>query len=371
MKLRLLELLSICPPFFHQKHWLNWGIEYYRDEVNSDRSRQVGGISNDVRGAFPDGSIYNSFGAYIQDSFQISNKFELSGGLRYSRYSFSTHLEDPFGNFEDDFDNITGFSSARYKIKPGVNIVGSFARGFRAPNFNDSIVLQVSNSGMDAPSPGLIPEVSRNFELGIKLEKEQLSGGWFVYYNRMSDLIDRRLGLYQGLSFFDDNGNGLNDPEETTRIWQKFNVGRATIFGTELFASFRMNSFIFSGQTFFTHGENTTENEPMSRIPPFTGLLSVRWDMENRIYVESHVRISAKQDRLSQRDVEDSRIPFGGTPGFSTFGLKGVYAFSTGKIVLTFDNLFDELYKTHGSGIFSPGRHFAVSYHITSFSSNP
>ena len=355
----------------NQKHWLNWGFEYYRDKVNSDRLRQDNGISTEERGAFPDGSIYNSFGVYIQDNFQVTNRFELSGGLRYSRYSFNTRLEEPFGLYKDDFDNVTGFGGVRYKVRPGVNIVGSIARGFRAPNFNDTIVLQVSNSGVDAPSPNLVPEISQNFELGIKVEQEQLNGGWFVYYNRMSDLIDRRLGLYQGLAFFDDNGNGVNDPEETTRIWQKFNVDKAKIYGTELFASYRINSLLFSGQTFFTYGENTTENEPMSRIPPLTGQLGVRWDVADRGYVETDVWFAAKQDRLSQRDVEDSRIPAGGTPGYSTFSLKGVYAFSTGRIVLTFENIFDELYKTHGSGIFSPGRHIAFSYQITSFSANP
>lgn len=349
------------------KHWLNWGAEYYRDKVRSGTiSDSSGVISIEPRGAYPDNSIFNSFGTFIQDEYIINKQLDVKAGARYSYVSYESPLGAPFGTLKDNLSDLTGFTSISYKPTSSTNIVASYSRGFRAPNFNDTVVLKESSSGIDAPSPGLKPEVSHNVELGLKIENEKTRGGWFVFYNRMNGLIDRRLGTYQGLEFFDRNGNRQLDPGEEP-IYQKFNVGKAEIYGTEMHASYRLNVFTLSGQMFYTYGENITEKEPMSRIPPLMGQIGLRWNKSENWWIEANTRFAAKQDRLSQRDIDDTRIPDGGTPGYKTFNVKGMYKIPSGRIVIVFENIFDELYKTHGSGIYFPGRHIAVSYQITPF----
>ncbi len=348
------------------KHWMNWGVEYYLDLVGSTREIEENGAISFERGAFPDDSEYRSLGVFVQDNYIMTDRLELEAGLRYSFYSYESQLEEPFGLLDENLNNLTGFASIKYRLVPKLNIVGTFARGFRAPNFNDTVVLQFSNSGVDAPSPGLDPEISKTFELGLKVSDTNLQAGWFVYFNRMTDLIDRRFGTYAGLTFFDDNGNGVRDSNEGP-VFQKFNIGTANIFGTEMYANYTMNGLEWSGQLFFTHGENTTDNEPLSRIPPITGQAGLRWYRSDQWLLEAQFRFAGKQDRLSQRDILDSRIPVGGTPGYKSVDLKSVFTIPSGRLVLSFDNIFDELYRTHGSGIYSPGRNVALSLRFNPF----
>ncbi|MFC1556622.1 TonB-dependent receptor domain-containing protein [candidate division KSB1 bacterium] len=346
---------------FRTTHWLNWGAEFYRDKIKSSRTETTDGVSLKDRGAFPDNSKYDSFGVYFQEDYIRNEKLDIGIGLRYSYFQYESPLEEFGGMVKDNFSDLTGSLSVSYNTTDYLNFIGSVSRGFRAPNFNDTVVLKFSNSGVDAPSPNLVPEKSINIEAGMKLDSEVSEGGLFVYYNRMSELIDRRFGVYGGKSYFDENRNGIFDPGEAP-IFQKFNVGTAEIYGTETYGSYRSDPFIISGHLFYTFGENITEKEPMSRIPPLMGKLSLQWYPRQNYWFETYARYAAKQDRLSERDVLDSRIQDGGTPAYFTLNFRSMYQLDSHKIVLRFENVFDQLYKEHGSGIYSPGRSFSVMY---------
>ena len=73
--------------------------------------------------------------------------------------------------------------------------------------------------------------------------------------------------------------------------------------------------------------------------------------------------VAAEQDRLSSADARDTqRIPPDGTPGFAAYhfraGWRPVAGFSlTGAI----ENLTDEDYRIHGSGLNEAGRNFILA----------
>ncbi len=68
------------------------------------------------------------------------------------------------------------------------------------------------------------------------------------------------------------------------------------------------------------------------------------------------------QDRLSEGDRKDRRIPEGGTPGYAVFGISGGYRIYKGlDATLVAENLGNEKYKTHGSGVYGPGTNVMVS----------
>ena len=347
-----------------EKHIIKGGIEYYRDIVRSSGKKIKIDSSEEIRGDFPDKSIYNSGGIYIKDEYLYSKKLNLTAGLRYSYFAFKSPLEAPWGTYSQNFGNLSGLIGLSYKPDERLNITCSYSRGFRAPNFNDTVVLKVSNSGVDAPSPYLKPEISNNFELGLKINDKKLAGGMFLFYNRLTNLIERKYGYYQGLPFFDENNNGIKDKGEVP-IFQKFNTGKSYICGSELYFSFKASSsIILNGNCFYTYGENISLKEPMSRIPPFMGKFGIRWYKTRNLWIETFLRFATKQDRLSQRDILDTRIPEGGTPGYKTVNIKGGIEFSSLKLNIIFENIFDELYKEHGSGIYSPGRNLSISINV-------
>jgi len=348
------------------RHALRWGLEYYRDRVGSRRREIEPDTTVQVRGAFPDGSIYSALGVFVSDDFTLASRTDLSAGLRASQMRLRSPLGETYGEYEDTFHNLTGNVGFSHRLRPWLNLVGSLSRGFRAPNFNDTVVLKATNSGVDAPSPGLRPEISTNYELGAKIESDGNDIEAWLYYTSLVDLIDRRPGTYLHpatgleLDFFDEDGDGVRDPGEPP-IYQKQNVQRAFIRGVEIQGRWLVApGWRLRANAFYTYGQNLTAGEPMSRIPPLMGLAGIQWQREETA-LELFVRAAVAQRRLSTRDHDDSRIDPEGTPGWSDWNIRGRRSFGPVHLDITLGNVFDHAYKEHGSGVYNPGRYLVIA----------
>jgi len=342
-------------------HLVVFGGEYYYDDIGSRRSRTSDNQTETIRPTYPDNSKYHSTGLFLQDEFSITGNMTLTGGARWSYIRMESPLEEPFDTLDEVYDDLTGSVALSYRIIPTVNLIARWSRGFRAPNLNDAAVLKVSSSGVDAPSIGLEPEKSNNYELGIKVRDSWLSGNFFVHYNQLSSLINRRPGTYDGKTFLDENGNGVKDNGEFD-IFQRRNVGRARIYGFESEAAVEFSDrWQARFNCFWTFGENQTDNEPLSRIPPLMGMVAVKMKTSSSTWIELYSRMAAAQRRLSQRDIDDTRITFGGTPSWITLNFRTEATWRDVTINVILDNVLDAAYKEHGSGVYSPGRGVTIS----------
>jgi hemoglobin/transferrin/lactoferrin receptor protein len=340
---------------------LSVGIEYYADRIDSRQTETDGNETIKIRPTYPDGSEYRSFGVSAQDRWTLAYNATATLGVRYSRFSLDTPLGEPFGDWTEDYEDATGSVQLCYQPDPAVNVVGGWSRGFRAPNLNDVSVLKYSSSGVDAPSPGLNPEYSHNVEIGTKVRTQNARGSLFLFYDRMNGLIDRVPGTYDGKTFFDENGNGIQDPGEFD-IYQRRNVADARIYGFEYESRIAVASQWESRATIaWTRGENLTDGEYLSRIPPLMGSLALRYQPAIHVWVEPIVRWADAQRHLSARDRDDTRIDPNGTSGWITFGVRGAITLRTVILNISLINLNDVAYKEHGSGVYSPGRGVVVT----------
>jgi hemoglobin/transferrin/lactoferrin receptor protein len=101
---------------------------------------------------------------------------------------------------------------------------------------------------------------------------------------------------------------------------------------------------------------------------PLTWQLGTRWTCEAcHFHIEGLIRAAQIADKLSTRDHADtSRIPPGGTPGFSVFDLRAAWQMDAStEITLAIENLLDEDYRIHGSGTNMPGRNFIIAVNKT------
>lgn len=342
-------------------HLITLGGEYYYDKINSENFDVENGNREIVTPTYPDNSKYYSTGIFAQDHWSLRDDLSLELGIRYSYIKTNSPLEYPFDNLVNDFSDVTGAIALSYRPTAYMNLIARWARGFRAPNLNDAVVLKYSSSGVDAPSPWLEPENSNNYELGVKLQIEKADGGLFVYYIQINDLIDRLPGTYNGLSFYDENDNGVQDPDEYD-IYQKFNVGEGYIYGFETDVEWRPNNrWTAGGDLSWTYGENKTNNEPLSRIPPLMGRAFVRYAVRQNLRCEMFIRAATEQARLSQRDIDDTRIGPEGTAGWTTLNFRSKLELGTIDINLLLGNISDKAYKEHGSGIYSAGRNISLT----------
>jgi outer membrane receptor protein involved in Fe transport len=115
----------------------------------------------------------------------------------------------------------------------------------------------------------------------------------------------------------------------------------------------------------YTWGEQEvsgSDSEPADRIPPLSGRLELSHDAGGAYRLDNWIRFAAGQDRLSARDLRDSRIDPQGTPGWVVIGARLQREFSANwQASITLDNLLDQRYRVHGSGLDAPGRNVIIS----------
>jgi len=352
--------------------YLTYGVDWYYDDVDASAVR-IDETTNTVTERipqFPDDATYQRVGAFLQWDLALTDRLTAISGARYSNIDAgaTVALFDPTSpGFPLDppvltpigpsFQDWTGSVGLTYELCCDLHLVGSVSEGFRAPLLDElTSVSSNVNEGVDLPTLGLRPERSINYECGVKLNGSRLRGEAFYFWTDIDGLIDRVL-------VGTDIGDPL-DPNDDVNFFQRRNVGSANINGLELAGEYLIGTnWAAYGNFFYTYGLNRTADEPLSRIPPAQGVLGLRWreavDLgrtTGRNWLTLYAWMVGQQDRLSERDMRDSRIPEGGTPGFATINMRaGRYLGRNQLVSVGLENIFDKAYRVHGSGVDGPG----------------
>ncbi len=334
---------------------LNYGFDAQRDSIDSSgqNTHLLTGQIDATAGKFPDDASYRGIGVFAIGDLTVSDNHGIQLGVRQSWVSIEGML-DPIGFATLDAQKFTPSLAWRGNFS-NWTVTSSISQGFRTPNIEDAFSVGFSSVGFDAPNPQLGPETVWNYELGLRWRTQQHQFQITTYTARFEDLIERVPGQYLGESQFQGES-----------VFVLNNVGRAQVDGISVSGITEFGSNLeLQADLAWTEGTQTDLNEPMTRIPPFRGNLDLngQWRKHHGTF---SVNWSARQDRLSQNDINDSRIPVDGTPGFVAFHLR--YATQLTKhlgIKAAVENLFDRLYKMHGSGIYEPGQRFTLSLRAT------
>ncbi len=312
------------------------GVDWYHDDVDS-RSVGTGLI-------VPDDAYYERIGAFINWDVALTDRLDAVAGVRYELIdtggtpSFSGQPVFLKTNFRDWVGQV-GFV---YEINPALHLVGSISEGFRAPNLDDLMANNpnVLQNGQSVPSLGLIPERSITYEIGLKTDSDRLRTQTYVYW---TDLQENMVSVANAPNNF---GTANQD---------------SYIQGLEMDGEYLLqNGWSMYGNFWYTYGRNMVTGAPLSRVPPPQGIFGLRWrDPRLRSYFAIYTWMSRHQNRLDTvRDVTDERIPLGGTPGFATLNLRMGRTFgqtNRHRVSLSLENITDQPYQVHGSGILGTG----------------
>lgn len=329
-----------------------FGGDFYYDWISSSRKFENSETDQDIifpRGLYPDGSSAYTVAFYNSNLYTI-NRWIFQLGWRYN-FTSNTAMDDMFGDLSLTTSSLIWNGSINYKFNMN-SIYLAINTGFRAPNINDISSLGDFDYGTEIPPSNLQPETSLNYELGYKLSLNSFSINIAAFYSQISNLISRVPSTYRGDLLIDD------------KVYTKENVGEAFVTGFEMDFEAKINrNFSFIGNLSYTYGQSVTNDEPFRRIPPLFGNLSLRYDKSD-YYVTLQALAAGKQDRLSNGDIDDHRIADGGTPGWYILNINGGYRWKSVGVKLSFNNIFNEAYRMHGSGIDAYGRHIAGSVRL-------
>ena len=93
----------------------------------------------------------------------------------------------------------------------------------------------------------------------------------------------------------------------------------------------------------------------MRRIPPMNGRLGIAFH-QKQFFVRPELLFASKQDRLAQGDKDDNRIGKDGTAAWQIINIQSGFTHKWLTINLSLQNLTNQDYRTHGSGINGVGR---------------
>jgi len=270
-------------------------------------------------------------------------------------------------NLEGSNSAVTGSANLVFHVTSHINVIGSVIRGFRAPTIDDVCVFDARNQGLEVPNPDVGPERIATYEGGVKFSTARLSGSVFYYHSQLTDLLLRTDGTFNGLAFFDLNGNRIQDASEVA-VLKKENIGEATIDGVELDSSYVFRpGFRLFGNFTWTVGDDTIKDVPLRRIPPVFGTFGFRWSSRagRHPWTEIVYHFAGSQTRLNPSDISDSRIGPEGTEAFNVFHVRsGMSVADIFRFTVAVENLFDESYKYHGSGLYRPGRQLVAGMEL-------
>lgn len=347
-KIRTLGLTADISSVLSKSWTANSGIEIYHDLVGSTRNEIANsgtGSSVSKRGLYPDKSKSGNYSLYTLQHLNIGN-WIIDGGIRFN--SFRINISDiTLGDVEISPSALVINAAIMYNFNQVHHVYTNFSQGFRAPNIDDMGTLGIVDFRYEIPAYDLSPEKSENFELGYKVNLPKFNGTIAAYRMNLNQLITRV--KVEG-EFID-----------SYQVYKKENVEEAYIQGIE--AAFNWNPLICleinSGIT-STYGQNVTKNEPLRRIPPLNGRVAGTYRIGN-FFSSAELLFASKQDRLAAGDISDNRIPAGGTPGWEVVNFYAGYQIKSVRLNAGLQNILNEDYRTHGSGINGVGRSIWVS----------
>lgn len=349
-------------------HWV-YGADYYRDEVDSHgrHYKAAGALSKtDVQGPVADDAAYDLFGAFVQDTVPLFNEaIELTPGVRYAFAQLdAARVLDPVSGEavarRDDWAAVVGSLRAlaplgaarRHAVFAGVS------QGFRAPNLSDLTRLDSARSTeLETPVARLDPERFVSAEVGARWQGERLSAEVAAYYTWIEDLIVRA-----------PTGVVVDELDEVT----KRNAGNGHVTGVELTLGYQVaedwhvrfaGSWMDGEVDAYPTSTPVLARDDLSRLMPLTGEAAVRWQPAGAAFwLEAAVDAAAKANQLSADDERDTqRIPPGGTPGYGVLALRGGVAVAEAlQLTLMLENVTDEDYRIHGSGVNETGRNLVL-----------
>ena len=175
---------------------LLWGLDYSQEENEIaaafidpeafDANQELNII--DEFSLFPPYEV-EKLGLFAQASWDISEQFQISGGVRYDdidfslddfqlAFAFPREREGGSGG-EDDISFNVGLL---YRPTPGIGVFANFSQGFSIPNLGSAIIGGAPDFDIDNDLL-FQPQSVDNFELGARAEFDNIQAGISGFYS--------------------------------------------------------------------------------------------------------------------------------------------------------------------------------------------
>jgi hemoglobin/transferrin/lactoferrin receptor protein len=350
------------------------GVDAARDITGGDNVRfrtwydangaPVAPTARRVTASLPDGR-FDNYGAYSQSEWYLHPRWTLHAGARYTHYHYRTDygLAAPasgapgstdtyFQALKIDDDAVSGSVGLVFSPIQDVHVSAHVANGYREPNAQERFFNGPASVGLVLGDPGLVPEKSVSYDLGLRWGPGDLAFSGNLFYSTYQDLIDALPagpGTYQYTNVSDARIYGW-EGEGEWRFLHAWNF-RAEV-------SDAIGDITSAGAIQALYGVNR-DQAPLPNVPPIRGGASLRWsDPKGRFWVEPAARWAWRTSRLP--------LALNGVPQFSEFKPEWIVGDLTAgarmpwgqKLVAGARNFTDTPYRAALASVDDPGINF-------------
>ncbi len=363
-----------------QKKWgsrmvLFYGFEGVFDYVGSNAFREsiVDGSKSIINPRYPDKSTWQTYGAYLSSKFELTEKWTLNSGVRYSFYDIEAKFDTTLFTFPStEVSNLNGALNGSLGLVFNPSVYAQFyfnvSTGFRAPNIDDiGKVFDSEPGSVIVPNVDLKPEYAYNAEIGfVQAIKSRFKIDGAVYGTYLKDALARSTYQFNGQDSI--VYEGVN-----SQVLAIQNISNAYVYGVQggvefVFGKGLALKSMISYQKGFEYNIDSAAYFPKSHVAPLFGRTSLGYKRRH-LHIEFYVVYQAKMEHddmplLERGDYEyatdENGLTF--TPSWYTLNIKGAYFFNKHlSLNLGLENITNQLYRTTGSGISAPGINFTAS----------
>lgn len=353
-----------------EKHELHYGLEsIYNDVTSSAKVTDIfTGVETPTAPRYPDGgSTMLTSAIYFSHSWEISEKYILTDGIRFNYVDLTSEWKDtslfhfPFSSVKQKNNALNG--SIGFVAMPGqgwrFTLLGS--SGFRAPNVDDMGKVNESSQGaLIVPNPALSPElaysgdcgISKNFSGKVKLEA-------VYFYTLLKNVIVVKDDKFNGADSILYDGI-LSKVQSAQNADEAYIQGFSASFMADFDEHFSLRSSVNYTYGIYRDKQNDTL-VPMDHIPPVFGQTALihrckKFESEFSVRYNGWKRL--EDYSLSGEDNLPQATAFG-MPSWYTLNFKTAFEVNRHmKLIVGMDNILDMHYRTFASGVSAPGRNF-------------
>jgi len=192
--------------------------------------------------------------AFLQDSYNVTDAFNLSAGIRIDYIKFSNGefiLTNPtattsFMNLfagplkSYDWTKVTPKVTAQYKFADNTKIYAAYSQGFRAATLDDLTRPGLIKLGFKNANPELKPEQIDNYEFGLNYDvNKQFFVMPSVYYMEGSDFM-----------YYISTGKTVNISGKNRPIIIKDNITKVRFYGADVDVKYFMTANLYASANY-------------------------------------------------------------------------------------------------------------------------
>jgi outer membrane receptor protein involved in Fe transport len=285
-------------------------------------------------------SKYQEYAAFGTVTWNLSEAFDVSAGLRYAHNSqekavigsgtLGSRLNDPLRKSTDDV--VTYLANARYHFSDNATGYVRYATGYKAGGPNAVVLDQISGAQL-SPST-LEAETLDSYEIGFK-----------------ADTADRLLSMDIAVFYTDWEDIQVSTQRGTPAVGVYLNTPAASVWGSELSVAMRpLSELTFSGAVAYTDAELSepapdlrgAEGERLPNVPRLTATLSADYELPmDRFRPTVGVSMRHVSDRTASYNANTVNRQYR-LPSYEALDLRAGMELGSVALQLNVRNLLDE-----------------------------